>query len=87
MAKCLRNGLHYPFYIVSAWEWVKDETVERGGEYELFTLLETEDYDEAMAKMNSVTISADCPELLLVRDDGDDEVWCGTRDEYGFYDT
>ena len=70
MAKCLNNGLNYPFYIVSAWEWVKDERKENGGEYDLFTLLETEDEDEAMAKANAVKISADCPEVLITLDTG-----------------
>ena len=87
MAKCLSNGLNYPFYIVDVWKWVKDENSEKGGEYELFGLLETESYEEAMSKAKSVKISADCPEVLIQLDDGEDITWVGTIDEYGFYDT
>lgn len=87
MAKCLSNGLNYPFYYVDAWEWVKSEEKENGGEYDLFCLLETEDREEAIAKANSVTISADLPEVTVYMDTGEDTVWVGTRDEYGWYDT
>lgn len=87
MAKCLYNGLNYPFYMVDAWKWVKDGSKENGGEYELFCLLETESYDEAMEKAKSVKISADCPEVIIKQDDGEDVEWVCTRDEYGFYDT
>ena len=87
MAKCLSNGLNYPFYIVSAWKWVKDDGKENGGEYDLFTLLETEDRDGAIEKAKSVKISADCPEVLIEMDTGEDMEWVGTIDEYGFYDT
>lgn len=87
MAKCLSNGLSYPFYTVSVWEWVKDKSKDNGGEYSLFRILETEDRDEAMAKAKSIKISADCPEVLIQCDDGEDINWIGTIDEYGFYDT
>lgn len=87
MAKCPWNGLTYPFYIVSAWKWVKNESKEPGGEYDLFTLLETEDREAAIAKANSVKISADRPEVLVQMDTGEDMEWVGTRDEYGWYDT
>ncbi|MBQ1573715.1 MAG: hypothetical protein IIZ78_21530 [Clostridiales bacterium] len=87
MAKCLSNGLNYPFYIVSEWKWVKDKSKEPGGEYYLFCLLETEDRDEAMAKAKSVKISADIPEVRIEMDTGDEIEWVGTIDEYGFYDT
>lgn len=87
MAKCLYNGLNYPFYTVSAWKWVEDSHNEKCGEYELFTLLETESKEEAMAKMNSVKISANLIEVILELDTGEDVEWIGTRDEYGYYDT
>lgn len=87
MAKCYYNGLNYPFYTVSAWVWEKDESMEQGGEYCLVGLLDTESYDEAMAKANAVKISADCPEVRVELDDGEEVNWVGTRDEYGWYDT
>ena len=87
MAKCLSNGLNYPFYIVNAWKWVKNKNAEEGGEYDLFCLLETEDHDEAMAKAKSVKISADIPEVRIEMDTGDEIELVGTIDEYGFYDT
>ena len=87
MGRCLYNGLHYPFYIVSEWIWKKDEKKEAGGEYDLVVILETESWEEALAKVNEVEISADIPEVLIELDDGENIEWCGTRDESGFYDT
>ena len=86
MEKCLRNGLYYPFYIVDAWKWVKDKRKENGGEYELFTLLETESREEAMAKAKSTKLSTDVPEVIVRLDTGEDIEWICTIDESGLYD-
>lgn len=83
MAKCLYNGLNYPFYSVLAWMWDADH-----GEYDLYTLLDTESLEEARSKMNAVDISADhIAEVKIEMDDGEDVTWICTRDECGVYDT
>ena len=85
MAKCLRNGLNYPFYYVSVWKWIEEKRKEDGGEYWPITILETEDEGEAMSMAKSVTISPDTPQvnIRLETYDGVEDV--GVIDESGFY--
>lgn len=85
--KCLSNGLNYPYYRLQAWIWEKDPNKENGGEYNTHTLMETESFNEAFSTFSAVKLSVTRPEVQLFREDEEDCVWIGTRDESGFYDT
>lgn len=86
MSRCLKNGLNYPFYYITVWDWIKDSKKENGGEYEPFTFLETEDYDEAYKALENIKLSADRLQATLFLDTEEDIEWVAAKDEWnGIY--
>lgn len=85
MAKCVSNGLEYPFYIISAYVWKKNTAKENDGDYVLRKLLETEDFTEAISAFKQAKITNTRPEIKLEMDNEESVEWLNTKDETGYH--
>lgn len=80
MARDPGSGLNYPFYELLGWRWNEDAR-----QYDVYTVLETEDETVARISLENAKVSDIWVQFTLNRDDGETTTYIATKDESGIY--